>query len=61
MYYSNDAIVLKFVSKYTLLYKICNLYKQTRPYYVLLEFLFLIVNISGIIWFCILFISGVHN
>lgn len=58
MYYSNDARFLKIMSHNAFVFRIFNIYKNTRPYYVLIEFIFLIVNVCGIIWLCILFISG---
>lgn len=58
MYYSNDARILNIMSQNAFVFRIFNLYKNTRPYYVLTEFLFLIVNVSCIIWFCIMVILG---
>ena len=58
LYFSNNTYVLNIVSKHKYLLKIFNFYRKTRVYYIVIEFAFLIVNVSCIIYFCCRMING---
>ena len=57
IYCSETKIILDFVSNYSLLKKIFNFYKTTRKLYIIIEFEFLLFNISIISYYSLLIIN----
>jgi hypothetical protein len=48
LYITENKDILNYINKYKIILKIINFYKKTRLIYILLEFMFLILNLSCI-------------
>jgi hypothetical protein len=48
----NNQVILDIISKYKLLLKIFNIYKKTRMFYLVIEFILLLFSLGSIIWLC---------
>jgi len=53
IYISSNQEILDKISKNILLLKIFNFYKNTRIFYLVIEFIFLLFILGSIIWLCI--------
>nr|YP_010697859.1 hypothetical protein P1Q01_mgp06 [Phellinidium ferrugineofuscum]WCF76820.1 hypothetical protein [Phellinidium ferrugineofuscum] len=49
---TDDKVLLDKISKYTLLFKIFNMYRQTSIFFILFEVLLFLYSMGIIIWLC---------
>jgi hypothetical protein len=61
LYISENKNILNYINKYKIILKIFNFYKKTRLLYIVLEFIFLIVNLACIASLCLYIIYGVST
>lgn len=60
-YISETKVLLDKISKHVLLFKLFKLYKKTRLFYIVIDFVLLLVNIGSIIWLCLRLINGLSQ